>query len=239
MKKLSLLVGGLILSTAVMAQKPSADVPMTLEGQLGYNASTLSFTAPSVRFRYFLTDNIAARVTLGINATSSTDYVYETPGDLTSPNGEVSAKSNAWNAAIGAEYHFAGTDRLSPYAGLDIMFGGAKDTDEGTDVDFLTGTYEAGSSYTIEDPSSLFGVALVFGTDFYFAENFYVGLEMGMAWTNYTTKAGSFEITDVAGGVTTTTSGDLNAESKDAFFTTGAMPAALIPTGNIRLGWRF
>jgi len=243
MKKLSLLVGGIILSGAVLAQKPSSDVPMTLEGQLGITnpagGAGLDFVAPSVRFRYFLTDNIAARVTLGINSTSSTNTVYENP-DFSGATGEYMIRNAAWNAAVGAEYHFAGTDRLSPYVGLDVIFGGAKTTTEGTNTDGTGSAYVADVSFNSEDPRSIFGVGLALGTDFYFAENFYVGVEMGMAWANVTTKPGSYENT--AGG--TTTSGDLNGESKDGQFVTGSLPnnvglAGLTPTGNLRLGWRF
>jgi len=238
MKKLSLLVGGIILSGAVLAQKPSSDVPMTLEGQLGITnpagGAGLDFVAPSVRFRYFLTDNIAARVTLGINSASSTNTVYENP-DFSGATGEYHTVSTAWNAAIGAEYHFAGTDRLSPYVGLDIMFGGAKTKVEGTNTDGTGTAYVADASFDSEDPTSMFGVGLALGTDFYFAENFYVGVEMGMAWRTITTKPGSYSNT--AGG--TTVSGDLNGESKDGQFFTGNLPTGATPTGNIRLGWRF
>lgn len=234
MKKLSLLLGGMILSGAVLAQKTTADVPMSLEGQFGYNSSTLSFTAPSIRFRYFLTDNIAARLTLGVNSESTKDFAYKVPGDFTSATGEYTSRTTNWNAAIGGEYHFAGTARLSPYAGLDIVFGGSSTVGEGTDVT-LTNAYAEGESYTRKDPSSTFGVGLLFGTDYYFAENFYFGLELGMAWTTITQKAGSYEVVDSTG----TISGDYNPESKDNQFLTGSMPTALAPTGNIRLGWRF
>jgi hypothetical protein len=38
MKKLSLLLGGIILSTAVMAQKPTEGNPFSIEGQMGLTA---------------------------------------------------------------------------------------------------------------------------------------------------------------------------------------------------------
>jgi len=78
MKKLIILVGAIALTGSSFAQKATTDAPFSLEGQLGFNASTLSFNAPTIRFRYFVADNIAARLTLGIANTSETFNYYET-----------------------------------------------------------------------------------------------------------------------------------------------------------------
>jgi len=231
MKKLSLLVGGIILSGAVLAQKPSSDVPMTLEGQIGYNASTLAFTAPSIRFRYFLTDNIAARVTLGMTNVSRTENAYEF-ADNTGANGTAEFKSTAINAAIGAEYHFAGTDRLSPYVGLDIMFGGGNTSSDYENAAGPQGGvgYVADRTQTTEAKTSMFGVNLVAGADYYFAENFYIGLELGLGWMSFTTKEGSNTVT--TGTNPTVTTETFTPESTDSFLGNNAI-------GNLRLGWRF
>jgi outer membrane protein W len=225
MKKLSLLVGGLVLSTAVFAQKPDASVPSTLEGQLGWNASTLSFNAPSLRYRYFLQDNIAVRVTLGLANSSTTENFYEVEADNSGASGEYVSKTGGWNAAIGAEYHFAGTDRLSPYAGIDIMFGGGKVTDEGTNSDGTS--YVADYSEMSEAKTGMFGVNLVAGTDYYFAENFYIGLELGLGWSSTTEKEGESSVT--IGGTTSTV---VSNEEKSSFLGNNAI-------GTFRLGWRF
>jgi outer membrane protein W len=225
MKKLSLLVGGLALSTAVFAQKPDASVPSTLEGQFGWNASTLSFQAPSLRYRYFLQDNIAIRVTLGIANTSTTENFYEVESDNSGGSGTYETKTGALNAAIGAEYHFAGTDRLSPYAGIDIMFGSGKFTTEGENSDGTT--WIDAYSESSEAKTGMFGVNLVAGTDFYFAENFYTGLELGLGWQSMTQKEGESSVT--FGGTTTTVTSN---ETKNSEFGNNVI-------GTFRLGWRF
>jgi len=226
MKKLSLLVGGLILSTAVMAQKPDASVASTLEGQLGWNASTLSFNAPSIRYRYFVQDNIAVRVTLGMNNNSTTDNYFENEADNTGKTGTYDTKNNGMNVAIGAEYHFGGTDRLSPYAGIDIMFGSGKSTTDGANSDGsgFVDTYTETSEYK----TGMFGVNLVAGTDYYFAENFYMGLELGLGWQSITQKEGS---TTVSLGANPSVTSKSN-EAKSSFFGNNAV-------GTFRLGWRF
>lgn len=226
MKQLTLLATGFLLSGTMLAQKPTADVPMTLEGQFGWNANTLSFSAPSIRFRYFFADNIAARVTLGVSNTKYTELFYEGPNVTQGASGEYISRTNAWNMAIGGEYHFAGTERLSPYAGLDVFFGAGKVRTEGNNTD---GTSYI-DDYTEESvrPVSLFGVNLVAGTDFYFADNFYTGMEIGFGWTGLTQKEGETSVT--SGGITVSSA--IQTEEKNSFWGNNVM-------GTFRLGWRF
>jgi outer membrane protein W len=225
MKKLAILVGAIALIGSTFAQKATTDNPFSLEGQLGFDASTLSFNAPTLRFRYFVTDNIAARLTLGIANTSETFNYYET--ELTNGDGsgtEVN-KTSMFNVAIGGEYHFAGTDRLSPYAGLDILIGSGSSTNDWSNYD---GTgYTADYTRAIENKTSMFGVNLVAGADYYFAENFYLGMELGLGFGATTVKEG----TDVEtiGGVSVTNTSN---EEKYSGFGNNFI-------GNFRLGWRF
>ena|SRR6218665_627070 len=226
MKKLSLLVGGVVLSTVAMAQKPAAaDAPISIEGQLGYNASTFTFNAPSVRARYFVADNIAVRLSLGINNASTTDNYYENEQDNSGAAGTYETSNNSWNLGLGAEYHFTGTDKLSPYVGLDILLGGGKVSSEGASSD---GTgYVADYSETAEAKTSKIGVNLVAGTDYYFAENFYIGFELGWGFSSTTWKEGTSETT--FGG---TTVKNVTNEAKKGWLQNNAISM-------FRLGWRF
>lgn len=225
MKKLAILVGAIALTGSTFAQKATTDSPFSLEGQLGFNASTLSFNAPTIRFRYFVADNIAARLTLGIDNTSETFNYYETENTNAGASGTEVNKTSMFNVAIGAEYHFAGTDRLSPYAGLDILIGSGSTTNEWTNYD---GTgYLADFSRAIEGKASMFGVNLVAGADYYFAENFYLGMELGLGFGSTTVKAGTDVVT--SGGVAVTNTSN---EEKYSSFGNNFI-------GNFRLGWRF
>ena len=240
MKKLSLLVGGLVLSASVMAQKPAAaaDAPMSIEGVIGWSASTLSFNnnsasnlnglivTPGLRFRYFLQDNIAVRVSLGMNNASETQDYYQNEGDNTGDAGTFETKSSTLNLGIGAEYHFAGTEKLSPYAGLDINIGSGKYTETGTHA--TNGGWVATDySEAYEGKASAFGINLVAGTDYYFAENFYMGLELGLGFNTLNIKAD--ESSSTSGTVTVTTKGN--------DFKTSAFGNNVV--GTFRLGWRF
>lgn len=225
MKKLVVLAGALALTGASFAQKATTDAPFSLEGQFGFNASTLSFDAPAIRFRYFATDNIAVRATLGIDNNSETFNYYETELDNSGNSGTEVNKNNGWQFAIGGEYHFEGTEKLSPYGGIDIMLGGGKSTNSWTNYDGIG--WNTDFAREVEAKTSMFGVNLVGGVDYYFAENFYFGLELGLGWASVTTKEGTDAVT--TGGSTVTSTSN---EMKESFLGNNAV-------GQFRLGWRF
>jgi outer membrane protein W len=236
MKKLSLLLGGIILSTAVMAQKPTEGAPLSVEGQIGLTTGAggkLGFNAPALRLRYFVTESIAIRLTVGLDNSKRTLNAYEF-ADGTGGTGSYEFKQSMTNLALGAEYHFKGTERLSPFVGLDVKFGmgGMKETGDMAGYNGLADQAVYALNYT-EDYSaktSMFGVNLLAGADFYFAQNFYVGMELGLGFSATTAKEGTREV-NVTGVPTVTT---ITPEQKWSSFSNGN---ALV--GNFRLGWRF
>lgn len=232
MKKLLVLVGAVALVGSTFAQKPSSDdSKYSLEGGINYAAGTgIQWSAPTIRFRYFVNDNIAGRLQLGLgdgigNTPRSEEYQYAEGGTGTGIGTEKITRMQ-WMLQIGGEYHLAGTDRLSPYFMLGINVGGGSRTDEWTDFD---GTgYMAGMSARVENGFSMFGVGVGAGMDFYVFENVYVGLELGLSYMARTWKGQVTEVT--VGGTTTTTTG---LDSKESYLGTLPMNAAF------RLGWRF
>ncbi len=224
MKKLSLLVGTLLLASLSFGQKPSDGAPMSLEGQIGLSSNDIYFASPSLRYRYFFAENMAVRATFGMNSLTNTNNYAEMP-DGTGAIGTEVIKNSGWNFAIGGEYHFAGTEKLSPYGGLDIMLGGGKINEAWTNYD---GTgYLLNYSAKYNAPTSMFGVNLVGGVDYYFAENFYFGLELGLGWQSTNNKVATTETT--IGSVTVK---GTEPASKDAYLGNNAI-------GTFRLGWRF
>jgi opacity protein-like surface antigen len=127
--------------------------------------------------------------------------------------------------SLGADKHFAGTDKLSPYVGADLVFGMGNSSEKWDKYDGFG--YDADVTATIKSPETMIGLNLVAGTDYYFAENIYVGLELGLGFGTITSKATETVVT-VAG--TSTTS--LEAPSKESAFGNNFI-------GNFRLGWRF
>ena len=85
--------------------------PVALGSHAGINAGL-------IKGRYFLQDNIALRLSLGLNNSSSTQKT-------TDPVTEATTKSNVFTFGLGLEHHFGGTDRLSPYIGAELFLGSA------------------------------------------------------------------------------------------------------------------
>lgn len=240
MKKLAILVGAIALTSTTFAQKATLDNPFSLEGVMDINAGA-SWQAPSIRARYFVTENIAARVELGLgdgmgtpNSTMEEFSKYTGAGNADStdnPVGTREVKNVSWNAQIGAEYHLAGTDRISPYFMLGVNFGGGSSTETWSDSD--GSSYVEGLSAEVTGKMSMIGVTAGAGLDVYIIENLYVGLELGLNFSSYSYKDFTSTVTDgTVSGVTTITNskGD---NYKDSYLNTGAGSAA------IRLGWRF
>jgi len=232
MKKLLVLVGAVALVGSTFAQKPSADdSKFSLEGGLNYaGGSGINWSAPSIRLRYFVNDNIAGRLQLGIGdgigGTPRTEEFQYAEGGTGTGIGTEKFTRMQWMVQIGGEYHLAGTDRLSPYFMLGINLGGGSETEEWTDFD--GSGYMLGRSRKIMTGASMFGFSLGAGMDFYIFENVYLGLELGLSYMTRTIKG--IEDASTVGGVTTTTTG---LDSKESYLGTLPMNAAF------RLGWRF
>ena len=169
MKKLMILVSAVALSGTMFAQKAGSDNPFSLEGAMNVSKDGVSWAAPNLRMRYFIQDNLALRLTLGRDAVSSTSTetstVYDSTGNATTTTSEVTTKNSIMNLGLAAEYHLAGTDRMSPY---------------------FTAGFNVGNDTRTE--VSTFGLNLGAGIDYYVAENIYLGLELGF---NYNSSEGN------------------------------------------------
>lgn len=236
MKKIIFTVAAVVaMAGSTFAQKATLDNPFSLEGVLNYSgADGVAWQAPTIRARYFVNENIAARVQLGLGdglgtAQSETNRFFEN-ADGTGGEGIQEINRMSWMAQIGGEYHLAGTDRLSPYFMLGINFGGGSYKETWTMFD---GTgYNSNLGAEVNGSFSMFGVGLGAGIDYYIFENVYAGLEMGLNFSSYNFADRTVDITTTAGGASTTVS-QVTAGSKETYLSTGA--------GNVafRLGWRF
>lgn len=228
MKKLAILVGAILLSGATFGQKATMDNPWSLEGAVAFGgASGVTWTAPTVRARYFVKENIAIRASLGLGdglgTPNSESYTYTENADGTGATGTFDISRMSWNAQIGGEYHLAGTDRMSPYFMLGINFGGGSET--GTTENSDSESYVAGLNAKQVGGFSMFGAQLGAGMDYYVAENIYVGLELGIS---YMSKSMNDVTQTLNGALINTTPG-----YSMSYLSTAAGNAAL------RLGWRF
>ncbi len=126
-----------------------------------------------IKFRKFTDANTALRGEVFLGFGNSSDIRMEFNGTEDVELKDASSNFDI-SVAVGKEKHWAGTDRLSPYYGGVISIGYASMTEKS---EFLVGTdVEEG---TTKDGSLSFGLTAVSGVDYYFADNIYVGAELG------------------------------------------------------------
>ena len=215
-------------TSLVMAQKPTEGNPSSLEVQLNLTGANNTMIAPSLKYRYFLSNNLAIRFGLAYNSSKETNNFAEN-GDGTGALGTQEVSSSSFGVAPGVEYHFAGTDRLSPYLGLAISIGSGKSKESWDNyADFGDGGgYADGVSAEVENPFSSFGIELLAGADYYVAENFFLGAEFGWATNTVTQKEGSVSVS-IDGDTSSSTSPEQKSSS-----------AGFGSVGGVRIGWRF
>jgi len=213
-------------------EKPSTEEnPFSMEVLIYNGLDGLTWQEPTLRFRYFATEKIAARLQIGLGDGSGApmnevNRVFEN-ADGTGAEGTQEISRMSWNAQIGGEYHFLGTKKLSPYGFLGINLGGGSSTlmldqSDGTNYfEGLTGERTGGFSS--------FGVAGGLGMEFYPVESIYVGLELGLAFNsrNNDNTVSEQTLTTPAGSVTTT---EIKAGGSTSHLGTNAA---------LRIGWRF
>lgn len=172
--------------------------------------------------RYFISDNLAVRLTLGFGNTTLKEVDYNNPApDHKDDEDVLKTKTSNFVIAPGIEYHFAGFERLSPYVGAEFLFGTL------TNKTDLTYSYKDDYTKTKQKGTSL-GINLVAGFDFYVYKGLYLGAELGFGYSSNKLKDTEYE--QQVGNTTTS----VTPEDYDKTTTVGfnCNPA-------IRLGWRF
>ena len=226
MKKIAIMLGAVLMTSSLMAQKPSSDDSnYSLEGMMNYDAGNgFSWNAPNLRMRYFVNDNIAARVTLGISSDNTTTNVYEIGGEGT---GTIDEGNMGWSLGLGAEYHLSGTDKLSPYFSLGFELGSQSYSEEWSNGlrDGDDYQYVMDQTAEVSTSSSSFGIGVGAGMDYYIAENIYLGVELGFGFGTSTDKGGTLTANGESSDI------DAAGSTSDMGIGGGSM--------GFRIGWRF
>ncbi len=232
MKKLFLSLALVAAGVAAYAQKPAAG-DMTLETEFSLDMGGVNgFNTPEIRYRYFLSEGMAARVRLGINSNSNTRIIDD--GAVNNKQtGEIKTSTFGFNLGLGIEKHLTGTSKLSPYFGGELFIQSigvqqttASGSDNGLGWSNKEDTYETSGGGTMN-----FGLRGVFGADYYFTEAIYLGGEMGWGFGMGSTSEQTFK--KKSGG--TNSEGTLSSESSS--FNIGMMN--VLPTAGVRFGIKF
>jgi len=148
-----------------------------------------------IRFRMFNSESSAIRIGFNIGGTNNNE-VYSQQDKTEGSDGavvilpELNQSMQTFNFAIrpGYEMHFAGTDRLSPYVGAELMYAMQSSTmtrefhnannadDQSKPENWQTW------DMTVKNGSSMFGLNALAGVDFYFVDNFYLGAEINLGF---------------------------------------------------------
>jgi len=225
----ALVITILLLAGGVWAQKPTGGTVTAEVGLQGAINNIQINPITGARLRYFLGDNLAVRLGLDLQNRSRTNRAFENP-DGTGAVGEEKETFFLLGFRPGAEYHFAGGEKLSTFAGAQIIVDIA--SAKTTRTNYRAGNYVANFSQTIEGQSSLgnagttIGFGLYSGFDWYFTEKVYLGIEWGLNFTRTSEK-----------DVTTTTPGAVPPVTKTAGSRDGNLNVFSI--GVLRLGYQF
>jgi opacity protein-like surface antigen len=164
-------------------------------------------------------------------------------GDEDRPELYDTDKSFSFSLRPGYEKHFEGTDRLSPYVGGELVFSTTTTTTISEDWNGTNARPEEGAVWetTTTDGSTTFGLNLVAGTDFYFADNIYLGAELGFGFAKTNEKDSETEVSDLdrfraANGIPD----DIEVETAfDPIINGSSTSWGPNFQGTIRLGWLF
>lgn len=130
-----------------------------------------------IKYRSFSSATTAWRATVFLGLGSKTT---KTLGGGSDGEDELKTTKSNFDISIrpGIEKHFLGTDRLSPYYGAEALIGfGTKSEKSDQIYDPMEGDFT--SVKTSSQGSLTLGVNGIAGVDFYFADNIYLGAELG------------------------------------------------------------
>ena len=208
MKKITLVVAAVLAMFSANVSAQNVELPKA--GSFGtevqfnpFDQNGHNFSLDALKFRYFITDNDALRLSVGLQ--SSSKKTKEDDSDDFSKN-----RTGKFSIDLGYERHWNVAKRLDLYAGAEIgiykNFASAKserssDTD-GDGVDDVTITTEyknmTGDPTDTNTKRANFGVAAsVFtGLDFYVYKGLYIGTELGLIITSDKTCEGEIKVTN-------------------------------------------
>lgn len=210
MKKLILALAVCLTTASTFAQdmKPvSGDMGFTF-GASGIATMGVSTPNPtgSLLFRYYASDNMAARLGINFSNASTTTTPSYMPGVSQTTN---VTKSSSWGLSLGAQHDFTGSDRITTYLGADLVLGsGGGSSDMLTESIDTNGVVTTGATSFSTDVSTKngstfsFGIIPCVGFEYFLNDWFSVGAEFGWGFTSTSVKDGTTTTTSTVGGTT-------------------------------------
>jgi outer membrane protein W len=229
MKKVLLTAAAVMTFGLMSAQEETTSAYKPVKGTIatevaligGLNNADFNLNSGALKFRYFLKDDMALRLGLGLNSNKIEDVDNSNPANI-----ETEIRKNSSTLLnLGIEKHFAGSERLSTYAGADLLIGFNGASYEYTENGY---SYEEDAStnngLNTINASTSFGLRVLTGADYYITKKVFLGVEAGLNFMSE--KAKDNTITET-GNPTVTVAG-----GKSGGFSTSVV-------GGVRIGFQF
>jgi len=230
MKKVILIVAGALFISSAQAQFKPEGGSFCMEVQFRPLGNVIqsnpigseNLGTGGISAKYFLTEKLELRGDLAFGFWSDKD---KTPVPTGVTGTEIIMKNSAssFGLNLGLNYHFGGTERISPYVGALVGFGLFNAKSKVDNLLFVSGDYTSWKSGGI---GMQFAVAT--GFNWYIVNGLYIGAEVGLGLGF--AKDLKQETKTSVGSVTNTTTIDPTASAFELNFF--AVPA-------LRLGWKF
>ena len=211
--------------TTTSDYKPTKGTVTTEVGLTGgLNNTDFDLNTGVLKFRYFLKDDLGLRLGFATNS-NKTEEIDNS--DLTNVATLINKRSDL-TLNLGVEKHFAGSDRLSTYAGADLLIGFTGASTEYTENAYSYNVDGANDSNVsgnfTNNGGNYFGLRLLTGADYYIAKKVFLGVEAGL--NIVTGKNKDIEITETAQPNVSITGG------KNSGISTNVI-------GGVRIGYQF
>ena len=214
--------------TGATAQK-QAGGEKNLEVQFApLSASPVSISG--IRLRIFNSETSAIRLGLFLGGSNTEEITQETNTEIDALELINVDKSFDFSIRPGYEMHFAGTDRLSPYVGAELLFGMSNSTSEVQEQYLDDNDNEQVKTLITKTGTSTFGLNVVAGADFYFSDAIYLGAELGFGFASVKDKEIEKTWENPADG---------DKDDTDTLGNTKSSSWGPNYQGTIRLGWLF
>ena len=246
MKKILLVMLAVVSASFMNVSAQDSEVLKPADGsfslEVGFSPFNLgdhsSITLPAGKITgiYSIGNGWGVRLGLGL-ATGSFKYDDSGVDGIGNDWEKYSASQTAISFAPGFSYSFAGTRRLSPYIGAELVYStisnkikyeedGYKASITNVDVEDLMDELEneGANLINVQMPQTGIGANAFAGFNYYFSKNIYVGAEVGLGFTSYNYK----DMVVKEDNITETESNSYKASE----FKIYANP-------QIRLGWAF
>lgn len=186
-KKLTLtFVGAVALASSVSAQEAETTSNSGNKFAAGDNNLEFTFASPfasanpfglennTVKYRKFVSSSVAYRLSASLTYSSESTVTQQEDSDADLELLKDKESAFGLMLAPGYEMHFAGSEKLSPYVGGQVIIGYNSSSDRTEDQDADDKLY-----YTkTKNGSMSFGFGGVAGFDYYIAKSLYVGAEL-------------------------------------------------------------